>query len=65
MVETDQYCVDVLNQLYSIISATEKLAGIILKNHIQGCVKDALVRSDRSEDYVNELISVVTRYARK
>ena len=65
MVEEGKYCVDVLNQLYSIIAATEKLAGIILKDHIQGCVRDALLRSDRSEDYVNELVTVVTRYSRK
>lgn len=65
MVEEDKYCVDVLNQLSSIIAASQKVAGIILKDHIQGCVRDALTRNDRSDDYVNELVDVVERYTRK
>ncbi|MDO8567196.1 MAG: metal-sensitive transcriptional regulator [Dehalococcoidales bacterium] len=65
MVEEDKYCVDVLNQLSSIIAAAQKVAAIILKDHIQGCVNDALARSERSEDYVKELVEVVERYAKK
>ncbi len=65
MVEQDKYCVDVLNQLYSIIAGTQKVAAIIMKDHIQGCVKDAITRNDRSDDYVNELVEVVERYTRK
>lgn len=65
MVEEDKYCVDVLNQLNSVIAATHKVATIILKDHIQGCVKDALGRDEHSEHYVNELIDIVDRYARK
>ncbi len=65
MVEQDKYCVDVLNQLNSIIAATQKVAAIIMKDHIKGCVKDAITRNDRSDDYVNELVDVVERFSRK
>lgn len=65
MVEQDKYCVDVLNQLYSIIAGTQKVAAIIMKDHIQGCVKDALARNDYSDDYVNELVEVVERYTKR
>jgi len=65
MVEEDKYCVDVLNQLSSIIAATQKLATIILQDHIRGCVRDALRRDERSDDYVNELVAVVERFTRK
>jgi CsoR family transcriptional regulator, copper-sensing transcriptional repressor len=65
MVEQDKYCVDVLNQLYSIIAGTQKVAAIIMKDHIQGCVKDAIVRNDHSDDYVNELVEVVERYTKR
>jgi DNA-binding FrmR family transcriptional regulator len=65
MVEEDKYCVDVLNQLSSIIAATQKLAAIILQNHIRGCVRDALRRDEHSDDYVNELVTVVERFTRK
>jgi len=65
MVEQDKYCVDVLNQLYSIIAGTQKVAAIIMKDHIQGCVRDAINRNDHSDDYVNELLEVVERYTKR
>ena len=65
MVEQGKYCVDVLNQLSSIIAATQKVAGIIMKDHIQGCVKDAIIRNDHSDDYVNELVEVVERFSKR
>ncbi len=65
MVEEDKYCVDVLNQLSSIIAATQKVANIIMKDHIQGCVRNALTRNENSDEYVNELISVVEKFTKK
>lgn len=65
MIEEDRYCVDVLNQLSSIMAASQKVANIIMKDHIQGCVRNALTHDDHSEDYVNELISVVEKFTRK
>lgn len=65
MVEDDKYCVDVLNQLYSIIAATQNVAGIILKDHIHGCVKDALKHDEDGVAKVDELVAVVQRYARR
>lgn len=65
MVAGEKYCVDVLNQLSSVLAATRKVAGIILQSHIQGCVRDALERGDRSEELVNELVTVVERFTRR
>lgn len=65
MVEEDKYCVDVLNQLFSITAATRKVAAIIMKDHVKGCVKNALTRNDHSDDYVNELVEVLERYTKR
>ncbi len=65
MIEEDKYCVDVLNQLSSVIAATQKVAAIILQDHIRGCVHDALSRDEHGDDYVNELVTVVERFIRK
>ena len=62
MIEEDKYCIDVLNQLSSIIAATQKVSAIILRDHIRGCVRDSLGRNQPSDDYVNELIGVVERF---
>ncbi len=65
MIEQDKYCVDVLNQLSSVIAATQKVAAILLQDHIRGCVRDALSRGEHGDDYVNELVTVVERFTRK
>jgi CsoR family transcriptional regulator, copper-sensing transcriptional repressor len=65
MIEQDKYCVDVLNQLSSIIAATQKVANLILQNHIRGCVREALSKDERSEEHLNELIAVIDRFTRK
>jgi DNA-binding FrmR family transcriptional regulator len=65
MIEEDKYCVDVLNQLSSVIAATQKVAAIVLRDHIRGCVRDSLSRDQLGDDYVNELVAVVERFSRK
>ena len=65
MIEENKYCIDVLNQLSSVIAATQKVANIIMKDHIKGCVRDALTSDTDSEEHVDELISVVERFTRK
>jgi DNA-binding FrmR family transcriptional regulator len=65
MIEQDKYCVDVLNQLSSVIAATQKVAAILLQDHIRGCVRDALSGDEHGDDYVNELVTVVERFIRK
>jgi DNA-binding FrmR family transcriptional regulator len=66
MVEKDTYCVDVLNQLSSIIAAAQRVSGIILGDHIRGCVRTALTSDgERGDESVNELVSVVERFTRK
>jgi len=65
MVEEDKYCVDVLNQLSSVMAASQKVANIIMKDHIKGCVRDALTRDEHSDEYVDELVSVVDRFTKR
>ncbi len=65
MVEVDKYCVDVLNQLSSVIAASRKVAAIILQDHIQGCIRDALTRNERSDEYMDELLTVIERFTLK
>ncbi|MDP3880545.1 MAG: metal-sensitive transcriptional regulator [Dehalococcoidales bacterium] len=65
MIDADEYCVDVLNQLSSVIAATQKVASIILADHIKGCVRDALTHGERNDEYVNELVKVVERFTNR
>lgn len=40
--EEDRYCVDVLQQISSARSAADAVAGILLEDHIRGCVADGI-----------------------
>jgi DNA-binding FrmR family transcriptional regulator len=64
MVEEDKYCVDILNQLSSVIAASRKVSTIIMKDHIRGCVRDTLTHDGHSDEHIDELITVVERFTK-
>jgi DNA-binding FrmR family transcriptional regulator len=57
MVEEDKYCVDVLKQTYAVRRAIEKLEGLILENHLQGCVVSG-IREGREQEVLGELVDL-------
>ena len=68
MVEEGRYCVDVLQQIASLRSAADAVGGILLEDHIRGCVAQS-VHSDvgdgcSPDEMVDELMSVVRRAVR-
>jgi DNA-binding FrmR family transcriptional regulator len=64
MVEEEAYCVEVLTQIASIVSASEKVALILLEDHIEHCVKEAIAEGGRADDKVAELSAAVERFLR-
>lgn len=64
MVEEDRYCVDILQQLTALTSATEEVALILLQGHIQGCVSEA-IQQERGEPAIREVMEVVRRFLRR
>lgn len=62
MVETDQYCVDVLTQMSSIISALRATGLLVLEDHIRGCVVGA--DPDDQETVLDELTGAIERFVR-
>ncbi len=54
MVEDDQYCVDILKQTYAVKRAIDKLEGVLLSGHLDGCVRDGL-REGRDDEMIGEL----------
>lgn len=61
MVEQDAYCVDVLTQISAAVSAMEKVGLKLLREHVQGCVRDAL-QEGGGDEKVDELVKVVERF---
>jgi CsoR family transcriptional regulator, copper-sensing transcriptional repressor len=46
MVEEEKYCMDVLNQLKAVQSALDRTAQVMLKQHLDTCVVEAVKAND-------------------
>jgi CsoR family transcriptional regulator, copper-sensing transcriptional repressor len=46
MVDEEKYCIDVLNQLKAVQSALDKTAQLMLKQHLETCVVEAVKAND-------------------
>lgn len=46
MVESNRYCVDVLDQIASVQKALDGAARIITRNYLEPCVTDAIASGD-------------------
>jgi DNA-binding FrmR family transcriptional regulator len=64
MLEEDRYCVEVVQQLNAISAAVDEVALIVLQNHIEGCVSEA-IREGAGEERIQELIDVLRRAVRR
>lgn len=65
MIEEDRYCVDILTQVSSVIAASHKVAAIVLRDHIRGCVREALSSQAGGDHHIEELISVIEAFSNK
>lgn len=61
MVEEEQYCVDILNQISAVRSALSSVGQILLEGHIRGCVTDA-IKSDHGDESIDELMQIIKKY---
>ena len=48
MIDEEKYCVDVLTQVSSVTAALQKVGVIILEDHINGCVRNALADEEQA-----------------
>ena len=59
MIGEDRYCLDVSDQLMATRALLKKTNNLILKNHIDNCVKKAIIEGD--EEKVDEIIKVLEK----
>ena len=63
MVEDDRYCIDVLTQVSAVKAALESVALVLLADHTEHCVAEA-IRAGDGEAKVKELTGAVERLVR-
>lgn len=66
MVDEEAYCIDVLTQVASVVSALEKAGMLVLKDHVEHCVRESAESGDRetTDEKIEELTAAVERFLR-
>ena len=64
MVEDDRYCIDVSRQVLASIALLKKANLVILKQHMDTCVKDA-IRTDKGAEKIDEITMILEKYLEK
>ncbi|MBB6624143.1 metal-sensing transcriptional repressor [Clostridium gasigenes] len=60
MIEDGRYCVDISNQIIAAQALLKKANLLILKQHIDHCVKDA-VKLDNGDEKIDEIIDILSK----
>ncbi len=63
MVDEEQYCMDVLQQIAALRAAAQRVSESMLRDHIEGCVATALAQGE-GDAYIGEIMELVRRYMR-
>ena len=61
MVEEDRYCIDVSKQVHAAVALLKKANIVILKQHMNTCVKDAAKAKNGSEK-IDEISMILEKY---
>jgi Uncharacterized protein conserved in bacteria len=60
MIEDGRYCIDISNQIVASQSLLKKANILILKQHLNHCVKDAFI-NNTGEEKVDEIIDLLSK----
>jgi DNA-binding FrmR family transcriptional regulator len=64
MVARDEYCLDILTQVNSVVAALRAVGFGMLDDHVRHCVADSIERGD-GEAKIGELMAAVQRFSGK
>lgn len=67
MVRNDRYCVDILMQLSAVVSALKKVEELVLENHLNTCVSDAIRQGNEEKRAakLKEVMDVISSFRRQ
>ncbi|MCB2225457.1 MAG: metal-sensitive transcriptional regulator [Desulfarculaceae bacterium] len=64
MVEEDRDCMQVLKQVAAAQGALRSLGGLILEDHLKGCVATAIQTHDRESETIAEVVDIFNKFSR-
>jgi len=64
MVAEDRDCLQVLKQIAAASGAMRSLGGVILEDHLKGCVATAIQEQDNAADLITEVIDIFNKFSK-
>jgi DNA-binding FrmR family transcriptional regulator len=63
MIDNDEYCVDIVNQITASSAILRKTAKEVLKAHMNSCVADSFAGGNQKEkdEKINEIMSILDK----
>ena len=61
MVANEKYCIDIINQIAAAKNALDGVARIIMKQHVESCITQAIMEG-KAEEKIEELITAVYKH---
>ena len=64
MVEEDRYCIDILTQTASVVSALRGVEDLVMNQHLNTCVADAMKSEDpeAKQQKIDEVMTVLSKF---
>jgi DNA-binding FrmR family transcriptional regulator len=64
MVEEDRYCIDILTQTASVVSALRGVEDLVMNQHLNTCVADAMRSDDPAakQQKIDEVMTVLSKF---
>ena len=64
MVEDDRDCLQVLKQIAAASGALRSLGGVILEDHLKGCVATAIQNQDNESELISEVVDIFNKFSK-
>jgi CsoR family transcriptional regulator, copper-sensing transcriptional repressor len=64
MVDREAYCIDIVTQITSLVAASEKVASILIQDHVDYCVREAIEDREEADVKIAELTAAIERFLR-
>ncbi|SHE66561.1 metal-sensing transcriptional repressor [Clostridium fallax] len=61
MIEDERYCIDISNQIIASQAILKKANKLILKQHMNHCVKSAFLNNDDPEEKIEEIVEILNK----
>jgi CsoR family transcriptional regulator, copper-sensing transcriptional repressor len=63
MISEGRYCLDIVNQIRSVMAALKSVEGLVLERHVKHCVQDAIEAKNEQqvEDKISELLELFSK----